>query len=67
MNSKVTVESLVHQCVNEVGRPLGESTQSHCAKETSSYNPIKLGGPWGRRVPIGMVGRLTGGSLVIGN
>ena len=63
----MTVESLVHQFVNGVGRPLSDSTHSDHAKGTTSCNPIQLEAPWGRRVPIGMVGRSTGGSLVIGN
>ena len=53
--------------VNRVGRPLERFYTLWSCLGTSSCNPIQLGAPWGRRVPIGMVGRSTGGSLVIGN
>ena len=48
MNSKVTVDSLVNQYVNGVGRPLSESTHSNHAKGISSCNPILARGSLGK-------------------
>ena len=62
----VAVESLAYQC-EQGWEALREILDTWSCLGTSSGNPIQLGGPWGRRVPIGMVGRSTGGSLVIGN
>ena len=65
--SKVTVESLVNQCVDGVGRPLVNLHTLFVLRVFLSATLVQLEGLWGRRVPIGMVGRSTGGSLGIGN